>query len=211
MRATAEQAAESLKITQAIAAHMPQWEAEPYLYRNDPEREPTNMCVLVNRTGERICLTFDGYRGRDRIAISGDYPTLPSGRYYTSREDSNPRITVSKSRDPRAIAADIQRRTVDGVCLHWQKARAEIQRQKERHQQATAAAEALNGLGFELMTRELEREQTFKFYERLRMNGARLEGDFTPYNGGKISIKIVSLRLEEAIALLAAYQAIKGS
>ena len=75
------------------------------------------MHQITDPDGRIFSLNFERYDHKGRIVINGSYPLSPSG--YRFRTGHYPEITVSQTRTPAAIAADITRRFYPDFRQEW--------------------------------------------------------------------------------------------
>jgi hypothetical protein len=117
----------------AIAEHLPGWTVRL--------REDCEWCDLIRSDGAAICVQVGGFRNEGRVTFRGLHPKFKDGRTYSGGEYVN--ITCSATREPKAIAKEIQRRLLPRYDHVYATALAYVTSHDERGEEAHAVASRL--------------------------------------------------------------------
>jgi hypothetical protein len=105
-----------MNLTELLTQVAPHIDEGPWSVR--PRHE--QAALLVAEDGREILVYYDSY-GK-RLEISGHYPEDETHRSFISSYENPPKITVSPTRDPRAIGRDISRRFLPEFNARWKEA-----------------------------------------------------------------------------------------
>lgn len=128
----------TVKLVAGIVAHLRGWKA---VLPPQPEDEWTRDWVdLVRADGATIRVKVGGFRLAGRVSFYGIFPNYRDGSGYTPDREERVLITCSATRDPAAIAKDVQRRVLPKYLKAFKRALAYVRETDRRSDEGDGIA-----------------------------------------------------------------------
>ncbi len=180
-------------VKELTAADVETWSIEPPTQADIDNGVNWRSPTIISSAGERLFIRVEGYQHQNKITVSGSYGQLPDGNnWYVSAymrgEHSDPSATMTLTKTPKQLAADITRRVLQGGYRFY---RAEyLKRCQEQTDSINATA---------ANARRIEQASNGMFYIRPSyhgMNDIRKGSVTMDTHGVRVGIKVSSSYVE---------------